>query len=447
MPRKRGKRVRRPAVKRKPSRKGPAVPAALPQVRGKAATQVRTTVRLMKGGKVVATKRTVSPVVDVGRQARASRPKAKAAPLKRSVPCPTCGREFTPAGLLQHYRAHPDHRPGQTADEAFFQQEMRRAARAGAQLGKEVRAQVLKDERNPLFRQAHDIGEVVRAVDRTKATAAERKRQRFEAAKAARITKRDAGKTVVFDTAGQRYRSFLDVPKGRKVFVVRPDRIGRLRYLNAVDPKTLMRGVRPQVMPQDPRRFDFRRWAALSPKEYGQIAAEMAGRRAQPVWSGQNVTFSTKVEDGDLDGPARKLANVFDEAARSQIGMTQWVGDVLVNVKGEDRPLRITTPVLNVGQFYQLDPEGRGGPKAKRGGKVLAQNVIKYKVRDLVRAELSKRGLVSKASARRVQRMSWNRGRPRSKWTLDPERTKPWKGAGREDVTLGEFQFRLRQIF
>ena len=430
MPRKRGKRVRRPALKRGPSKKRPAKkPAASPQV--------RTTVRLLKGVKVVKVARSVSKVVDAGREAR----------LRRTVQCPACGRSFTPAGLLRHYAAHPGHAPAQTADEAFLAQEMRRAARAAAALGKEARAELVPDERNPLFRQAKQIGDVQRAAARTKATAVERKRQRIEAAHKARIGAKDAGRTIVFDTAGKRYRSFLDVPKGRKVFVVKPDRLGRLRYLNAVDPKTLMKGVRPQVMPQDPKRFDFRRWAAAAPKEYGAIAAEMTGRRKQPVWSGQNVTFSTKVDKGDLDAPARKMANVFDEAARSQIGITQWVGDVLINVKGETRPIRLTTPVLNVGQFYALDPEGRGGPKAKKGGRALAQNIITYKLRDLVRAELSKRGLVSKASARRVSRFSWNRGRPRSKWTLDPERSRPWKGASKSDVQLDEFQFRMRQIF
>lgn len=367
--------------------------------------------------------------------------------MTRRVQCPTCKRAFTPAGLLAHYRAHPDHAPRQTADEAFRAQEMRRAALAAKTLGRAARDELLSDERNPLFRQAQQIGDVQRAAVRTRATAAERKRQRVEAARKARVGAKDAGRTVVFDTAGRRYRSFLDVPKGRKVYVVRPDRIGRLRYLNAVDPKTLMRGVRPQVMPQDPKRFDFRRWAAAVPKEYGRIAAEMTGRRAQPLWSGQNVTFETKVERGDLDGPARRMANVFDEAARSQIGMTQWVADVLIDVKGEKRPIQLTTPILNVGQFYQLDPEGRGGPKPKRGGKALAQQVITYKLRDLVRSELAKRGLVSKASARRVARFAWNRGRPRSKWTLDPERSKPWRGADRETVDMGTMQFRMRQLF
>ena len=425
-------------MKRAPSKR-PAKPAAKsrPKPKAKRRPEVRTTVRLVKKGRTVRKRTTFSPIVDAGRSSK----------LKRTVQCPGCGRSFTPAGLAAHLRAYPSHAPSQTADEAFREQEMRRAARAAKALGAEARAQLVADERNPLFRQAKQIGDVVRAADRTKATAAERKRQRGEAAAKARVGAKDAGRTVVFDTSGKRYRSFLDVPKGRKVYVVKPDRLGRLRYLNAVDPKTLMKGVRPQVMPQDPKRFDFRRWAAAAPKEYGQIAAEMTGRRKQPLWSGQNVTFSTKVDKGDLDAPARKMANVFDEAARSQIGITQWVADVLVVVKGEDRPLRITTPVLNAGQFYALDPEGRGGPKPKKGGRALAQSIITYKMRDLVRAELSKRGLVSKASARRVSRFSWNRGRPRSKWTLDPERARPWKGAAKSDVQLGELQFRMRQIF
>lgn len=341
----------------------------------------------------------------------------------------------------------PKAAPSQTADEVHVRQELQRAARIAKQLGTEERARLVADERNPLFREAMQLGDVLRAAERTKSTARERARMKESAAAHARIGLKDAGRTVVFDVSGRRYKSFSTVPKGRKVYVAHVDRRGVARYLNATDPKTLMKGVRPQIQPQEPRRFDFQRWARLAPREYGEVAGALIGRHLQPVWKGRDITFKTVVEKGDLDASTRKVARVFDEAARSQNGLTQWVADVLIGVAGEKKPVMVTTPVLNTGQFYELDPRGREGPKAKRGGKAMAQRIITYKVRDLVRAELARRGLVSKGSAQRVGRHSWNKGRPRSKWTMDPEGLQPWKGAGRDVVKLSQFQFRLRKIF
>lgn len=142
---------------------------------------------------------------------------------------------------------------------------------------------------------------------------------------------------------------------------------------------------------------------------------------------------------------AKSVAQTFQQAAKSEQEHTQWVAEMIVKVKGVREPLRLTTQIMRSGQFFDLELGTRKMvPRFRKSAKVLKE-VIGYQTRDLVRRELANRGLVSQGSARRVGRLSANRGRSRAEWVTNEGR--PWHGRDKDVARVELAQYRLKRVF
>lgn len=319
-----------------------------------------------------------------------------------------------------------------------------------AVLAQMVRAQVLVSGRNPLLRGGGGTKRLLQAMSRIRAVARAQARVRERALAAARVSRRDAGKLLVIDAStGRRYSSFLAVPRTRKVFVVRTDRLGRRRIYNPYDARTLARGVKPQKRALRVADFDWRPLARAEPRRFREVMTEMAARgvRLSSPWRFTGVEFALPAAQGEIDRIALRIAALYRQAVASQADHSQWQVEFNVLVAGLPGAVSLRMDPLRSYQFFRLAGSGRTRrlvPATRRSGALL-RRVIGYKLLDLIRRALAERGLVSTASARRVRVLGVNRGRPRRSWRN--AQGGPWAGARRREARIEGIEFRLRRIF
>lgn len=312
-------------------------------------------------------------------------------------------------------------------------------------------AQVITSPKNPYFRRARGkpLTEQRKAYLATKATSRALGDLWAAALKRARVTKRDARKLLVIDAAtGRRYPSLLGVPKTRKVYLVKVDRLGRKRVYNPVDNRTLARGVVKQKKPLRLAEFDWRPLAKAEPKKFREFMTEMAAGAAKlPTrFAFEDTPFLAKTERSDVDRVAVRVANLYQKAVTAQADHTQWQVEFLLLLKGERHAIPLRLDPLRSYMFFKLTGTGRSRrlSPANRRSLGLMRAVVAFKLRDVIRRALAERGLVSAGSARRVRALAANRGKARKRWKNAAGA--PWAGAGRKEVVIEALEFRLRRV-
>lgn len=342
-----------------------------------------------------------------------------------------------PKGKAQQLLAHPlspkEARRSRTAAGIAAGQLRERFAVKAAQ-GNLILAKAVQDTPD-------DPAALLAALARVKSTSLARGRQMEAALKKARLSKRDRG-LVIFSTAGKRYPNFAKVPDKVKVYAVKVDAAGRRTWLNGVDPNTKAPGVLPQLLPRDTRSFNWRKFARVAPKKYGETLASLVGKLPPGLYDG--TVFRVAAPKGDLDDFWGKAPQVFALAAKSQADHSQWVFDVGFTVEGEKRAFMFTSEVLRSYQFYTLGPGRRLELRGRRSTGVL-RTVVKAKLADPMWKLLARAGLVTSGSVRRVRRLSGNGARPRGKWKNAAGFA--WSGAHRREVIVRNITFTIRRIF
>lgn len=311
--------------------------------------------------------------------------------------------------------------------------------------------QVKTSDRNRILREPKG-GAVFPAIDRVKAKAAARAYQYEQALKKARIRKRDHGKTVIFDTLGERFPDFASVPPKRKVYMMTIGPKGGRRLINPDDPDTLMRGVKPQPLPMPPKDFRFDKLVKIAPRKFRETVT--AVQRKRGVVSPEELrveierTSPVTIKNGDLETLYSKIKDAYVKQVRGEGNLTTWGVDMIIVLQGQRKPLRVTTQGIPSYQFFKVVAEGRTGRtiayrRSGTSGKAL-DRTIRYMVNDIVRAELRVLGLVSQGSAARVAKLSQNRGLARDKWrNKNGER---WFGAKLKPAKIKAVQFRLYRL-
>lgn len=311
--------------------------------------------------------------------------------------------------------------------------------------------QVRTSERNRILK-APKGGQVFPAIDRVRAKAAAREYQYVTALRKARITKRDHGKSIIFDTTGARFPDFASVPPKRKVYLMTVGPKGGRRLVNPDDPDTLMRGVKAQPLPMPPKDFRFDKLVRMAPRKFRETVTAIQRKRGVVSPEALRVeierTAPVTVKGGDLELVYSKIKDTYAKAVRSFGNLTTWGVDMLFVVAGLKRPIRVTTQGIPSYHFFKIVPEGRTGRAIvyRRNGTSpqALDRSIRYMVNDIVRAELRVLGLVSQGSASRVAKLSHNRGLARSEWrNKNGER---WFGATLKPVKIKTAQFRLYRL-
>lgn len=314
-----------------------------------------------------------------------------------------------------------------------------------------ARASVLTSPKNPFFRRTKGKGLRVQvdAYERTRAVARAEERLLAEAWRKARVTKRDAGRLLVIDAAsGKRYPSPLEVPRQRKVFLAKVDRIGRRRLYNPVDARTLARGIKPQKRALKVADMDWRPLAQAEPRRFREIMTEFAAkaRRLPAGWRYSETTFAARTSRGEVDRVAERVRGLYRQAVTAQADHTQWQVEFNLLVRGVGSAIPLRLDPLRSYQFFRLAGSGRARrlEYANRNSARLLRGVVAYKLRDVIRRALAERGLVSSASARRIRNLTANEGKRRGRWRNAAGA--PWAGAGKKEVVIEGLEFRLRRL-
>lgn len=311
--------------------------------------------------------------------------------------------------------------------------------------------QAKTSDRNRILKRVSG-GKVFPALDRVRAKAAAREYQFAQALRKARLTKRDHGKTVIFDTSGARFPDFASVPSQRKVFLMTIGPRGGRRLINPDDPDTLMKGVKPQPLPMPPKDFRFDKLVKIAPRKFRETVTAIQRKRGvvspEALRAEIERTSPITIKGGDLEAVYSKIKDAYVKAVRSMGNLTTWGVDMLIVLEGARKPLRITTQGLPAHHFFKVVSEGRTGRaivyrRPSTSGRALDMT-IRYMVNDIVRSELRVLGLVSQGSASRVAKLSHNRGLARSNWrNKNGER---WFGANLKPVKIKRVQFRLYRL-
>jgi hypothetical protein len=311
--------------------------------------------------------------------------------------------------------------------------------------------QVRISERNRLLRDLKG-GEVFPAIVRVKAKAQARRDQYAAALKAARITKRDHGRTVIFDTSGNRFPDFASVPSKRKIYMLSIGPRGGRRLINPDDPDTLMLRTKAQPLPLTPGDFRFDKLVRIAPRKFRETVTAVQRKRGvvspEALRAEIERTAPITLKGGDMVAVYRKIKDAYVKAVRSFGNLTTWGVDMLIVLQGSKKPIRVTTQGIPSFHFFKVVAQGRTGRAIvyRRGGTSPAalDRTIQYMVNDIVRAELRVRGMVSQGSASRIAKLSFNKGVARENWkNKNGER---WFGATLKPVKITRVQFRLYRI-
>jgi hypothetical protein len=311
--------------------------------------------------------------------------------------------------------------------------------------------QARKGTRNRILKDATG-GKVFPAIARVKARADARMRQYAAALKAAKIRKRDNGKTVIFDTAGQRFRDFAAIPTNRKVYVMLIGKRGARRLINPDDPNTIMRRVKAQPLPMRPSDFRFDKLIRIAPKKYRDIVTSTQQKRGvisrDVLQTEIQRTAPVTIKGGDLAVLYAKIKEAYVKAVRSEGNLTTWGIDMIFVLAGVKTPLRVTTQGLPSYHYFKVTAEGRTGrAMAFRNGSnssTALTRTITFAVNEVVRAELRVRGMVSQGSAARIAKINANKGVDRKEWR-DSHGAR-WFGANLKPARIKSVQFRLYRI-
>jgi hypothetical protein len=295
-------------------------------------------------------------------------------------------------------------------------------------------------------------GKVFPAIARVKAKADARMRQYASALKAAKLRKRDNGKTVIFDTSGQRFSDFNSIPLKRKVYVMLVGKKGGKRLINPDDPLTIMKGVKSQPLPMRASDFRFDKLIRIAPKKYRDIVTSSQAKRGvisrDILLTEIQRTAPITIKGGDLDKLYSKLKDAYVKAVRSEGNLTTWGIDMIFVLSGIKKPLRVTTQGLPSYHYFKVVAEGRTGRGVtyRRGSDSSAalSRTMMFMVNEVVRAELRVRGLVSQGSAARIRKISSNKGVDRKEWR-DSSGAR-WFGANLKPARIKSVQFRLYRI-
>jgi len=345
-----------------------------------------------------------------------------------------------------------------TASEALELRQLKARLRAL----KQVQAKALKDvttsRRNRILRAAQP-DDVLSVIARVRAKSKARELQYSAALKAARITKRDRARTVIFDTAGRRYPDFSSVPAKIKVYLIMVGPRGGLRLINPDDPSTLMRGVKAQPLPLVPRDFRFDKLVKIAPKKFRETMSEVeqASRRKQGFKTVSKEELQVEVErtapvdigkNGDIEKFYEKAMGSYVKAVRSFQDLTDWGFDMLILVRGEKKVFRLQSQQIPAHRFFKVTPApGNRRKIVYRNNNTSAKALklsIRYMANELIRSELRIRGLVSQGSASRISRLPFNKGLAKTEWR--DKNGSRWRGAGLKPVSIRRIQYRLFRV-
>lgn len=292
------------------------------------------------------------------------------------------------------------------------------------------------------------------ALARVRARGKARAFQYAAALKAAKIGKRDWGKVVIFDTFGKRYRDFSSVPAKLKIYMVMVGPRGGLRLINPIDPDTVMFRQKGQPLPLTPRDFRFDKLAKIAPKKFRETMQETMQKSAKTMTREQLKAVLERTapidigKGGDIETFYDKAATAYVNAVRSMEDLTNWGFDILMTLRGETKPVRVTTQQIPAHNFFKVLPQ-------KRNGRLIAYRnhntspkalklTIRYHVNELVRGELRVRGMVSQGSATRISRLPHNKGLAKKDWR--DKNGARWNAGGLKQVSIRRIQFRLFRI-